>query len=65
MKAEGIPVKVIKEKLGIKSDSQIYTWWYCRDGELNRLKQPIGKQYSFDHGPKLTIDISFTTRGTK
>lgn len=57
MKAEGIPVKVIKEKLGIKSNSQVYTWWYWfRDGELNRLKQPIGKQYSFGHGPKLTTD---------
>lgn len=28
MKQDGIPVKVIQESLNIKSESQVYTWWY-------------------------------------
>ena len=52
MKKEGIPVKEIQRALNIKSPSQIYTWWYWyRDGHLHRLEQPVGKQYTFGHGP--------------
>ena len=28
LKEEGVPVKEIQEILNIKSESQIYTWWY-------------------------------------
>lgn len=55
LKDEGVPVKEIQEILNIKSESQIYTWWYWfRDEEHHRLVQPIGKQYSFGHGPQGT-----------
>lgn len=55
MREHGIPVANIQEILNIKSESQIYTWWYWyRDGEYHRLTQPIGKQYSLGHGPEGT-----------
>ena len=43
----------IMEKYGIKNKSQISTWvrWY-KQGELYRFDQPIGKQYTYGHGPK-------------
>ncbi|PCK22544.1 transposase [Bacillus pumilus] len=42
----------IMEKYNIKNVSQIKTWmkWY-RENQLYRFDQPIGKQYSFGHGP--------------
>lgn len=45
----------IMEKYGIKNVSQIKTWmrWY-RNNEMHRFDQPIGKQYSFGHGPVYT-----------
>lgn len=48
MRLEGIPVKEIMEELNIRNRSQVKTWmrWY-RSGELNRLEQPVGKQYSY------------------
>lgn len=53
LKNEGVPVKEIQKLLNIRSESQIYFWWYWyRDGEHHRLTQPIGKQYSYGHGPK-------------
>ena len=53
MKLDGIPVKKIREALNIKSESQVYAWWYWyRDGQLHRLEQGAGKQYSFGHGPE-------------
>lgn len=55
MKQDGIPVKTIQEALNIKSESQVYAWWYWyRDGDLHRLEQPAGKQYTFGHGPEGT-----------
>lgn len=53
LKQEGAPVKEIQETLNIKSESQVYFWWYWfRDGEHHRLTQPQGKQYSYGHGPE-------------
>ena len=53
MKQDGIPVKTIQEVLNIKSESQVYAWWYWyRDGDLHRLEQPAGKQYTFGHVPE-------------
>ena len=42
----------IMEKHGIKSESQIHTWmrWYWSN-EIYRFDQPIGKQYTYGHGP--------------
>ncbi len=44
--------KEIMEKYGIKNVSQIKTWmkWY-RENQIHRFDQPIGKQYSYGHGP--------------
>lgn len=57
MKSVGVPVKEITEELGMKSESQVYTWRYWfKKGAFQRLKQPIGKQYSYGHGPKATSD---------
>ncbi|MFB4166329.1 helix-turn-helix domain-containing protein, partial [Alteribacillus sp. JSM 102045] len=43
----------IMEKYGIKNVSQIKTWmkWY-KTGEMYRFDQPIGKQYTYGHGPE-------------
>lgn len=55
LREEGYSVKEIQKLLDIKSESQIYTWWYWyRDGEHHRLSQPIGKQYSYGLGPEGT-----------
>ncbi|MFE8700051.1 IS3 family transposase [Cytobacillus sp. FJAT-54145] len=42
----------IIKKYGIKNVSQIKTWmkWY-RENQIHRFDQPIGKQYSYGHGP--------------
>lgn len=47
-----LTTKEIIEKYGIKKKSQVETWmrWY-RSNELYRLDQPIGKQYTYGHGP--------------
>lgn len=51
MKKAGKSNKVIMETLGIKNDSQIYTWmrWH-KNEELYRFHQPVGKQYSYGKG---------------
>ena len=48
-----LTLKEIMEKYGIKNKSQIQTWmrWY-RGNEIHRFDQPIGKQYSYGHGPE-------------
>lgn len=45
--------KEIMDKYGIKNVSQIKTWmkWY-RENQIHRFDQPIGKQYSYGHGPE-------------
>jgi transposase len=47
----------IMEKYGIKNVSQIKTWmkWY-RENQIYRFDQPIGKQYSYGHGPESSND---------
>jgi len=42
----------IMDKYGIINISQIKTWmrWY-KSGEMHRFDQPIGKQYTYGHGP--------------
>ena len=46
-------IKQVLEGLNIRNHSQLKTWmkWY-RNGELHRLEQPVGKQYTFGKGPE-------------
>lgn len=43
----------IMKKYRIKNKSQVETWmrWY-RKNELYRFDQPVGKQYTYGHGPE-------------
>ncbi|WP_155961339.1 IS3 family transposase [Sporosarcina sp. P33] len=52
-----LTTKEIMEKHGVKNKSQIETWmrWY-RANEIYRFDQPIGKQYTFGHGPELSSE---------
>ncbi|CAM4213196.1 helix-turn-helix domain-containing protein [Paenibacillus phoenicis] len=58
MKMSGTPVKEIMEQLNIRNKTQAETWmrWY-RNGEQNRLEQPVGKQYSYGKGPEHTSEL--------
>lgn len=51
MKKAGKSNRVIMETLGIKNDSQIYTWmrWH-ENNEIYRLHQAVGKQYTHGKG---------------
>ncbi|MBG9734182.1 transposase [Paenibacillus alvei] len=53
MRLAGIPVKEVMNELNIKNVTQLKVWmkWY-REGELHRLEQPVGKQYSYGKGPE-------------
>ena len=52
LKEAGYSVKEIQVMLDFKSESQVYTWYYWyRDGEIERLSQSTGQQYSYGHGP--------------
>lgn len=53
MKLEDASTKEILDQLNIRNKTQVQTWmrWY-RNGELHRLEQPVGKQYSFGKGPE-------------
>ena len=57
MRLAGIPVKQILDELNIRNYSQLKTWmkWY-RNGEIHRLYQPVGKQYTFGKGPKFSTE---------
>jgi transposase len=57
-KLEGIlTTKEIMKKYDIKNKSQVETWmrWY-KKGEIYRFDQPIGKQYTFGHGPEFASE---------
>jgi len=58
MKKAGKSNNVIMETLGIKNDSQIYTWmrWYEND-ELHRFHQPVGKQYTYGKRMKQLSEV--------
>ena len=53
MRLAGIPVKQVLEELNIKNKTQLKIWmkWH-REGEIHRLHQPVGKQYTFGKGPE-------------
>ncbi|WP_095205971.1 IS3 family transposase [Paenibacillus sp. O199] len=58
MRLAEVPVKEVMEKLGIRNESQLKTWmrWY-RKGEVHRLEQPVGKQYSYGKGPGHSTEL--------
>ncbi|MBD7946423.1 IS3 family transposase [Psychrobacillus sp. Sa2BUA9] len=53
MRLAKVPVKEVMEELNIRNKTQLKTWmaWY-RNGEIHRLHQPVGKQYTFGKGPE-------------
>lgn len=52
MKLAGIPVKEIMKEFNVKSETQVYIWYYWhRDCEFYRFNQPIGKKYIYGHDP--------------
>lgn len=58
MRLAGIPMKEVMEQLNIRNNTQLKTWikWY-RNGELNRLEQPVGKQYTYGKGPEYASEL--------
>lgn len=67
MRLNGVPTKQVMNELNIRNITQLKVWmkWY-REGQLHRLEQPVGKQYSFAKGPtfaseteKLHAEIRF------
>ncbi len=58
MRLEGIPVREVMNELGIRNKTQLKVWlrWY-RNGELYRLEQPVGKQYSYGKGPEVESEV--------
>jgi transposase len=57
-KLEGkLTTREIMGKYDIKNKSQVETWvrWY-KKGEIYRFDQPIGKQYSYGHGPEFASE---------
>lgn len=58
MRNAGMTVKEVMEQLNIRNKTQVETWmrWY-RSGELNRLEQPVGKQYTYGKGPEYSSEL--------
>jgi hypothetical protein len=58
MRLANVPVREVMELLNIRNETQLKTWmrWY-RAGELQRLEQPVGKQYSYGKGPEHQSEI--------
>ncbi|KAF6577587.1 IS3 family transposase [Paenibacillus sp. EKM211P] len=58
MRLARVPVKEVMEQLGIRNKTQLKTWmrWY-RKGEVHRLEQPVGKQYSYGKGPEHSSEL--------
>lgn len=59
MRLAKVPVKVVMEELNIRNNTQLKRWmhWY-RNGEMHRLRQPVGKQYAFGKGPEFESETS-------
>ncbi|WP_342427714.1 hypothetical protein [Paenibacillus sp. FSL L8-0158] len=54
------------EQLGIRNKTQLKTWmrWY-RKGEVHRLEQPLGKQYSYGKGPEHSSELEKVKAGER
>ncbi len=59
LRLAGVPIKEVMEQLQIRNYTQLKVWmkWY-REGELHRLEQPVGKQYSFGKGPRYDSELA-------
>lgn len=58
MKLAGYKNKDIMSELNIRNKSQIKSWmkWF-RANKLERLAQPIGKQYKYGKGPAYASEV--------
>ncbi|MNI05959.1 hypothetical protein D3C73_589260 [compost metagenome] len=58
MRMQGVPVKTVMNELNIRNKTQLKTWmrWY-REGQLHRLQQPVGKQYTYGKGSEYTSEV--------
>ncbi|MUT65617.1 helix-turn-helix domain-containing protein [Paenibacillus sp. NEAU-GSW1] len=58
LRLKGVSVREVMDQLNIRNKSQVETWmrWY-RNGELHRLEQPVGKQYSYGKGPEYISEV--------
>ncbi|WP_416340699.1 IS3 family transposase [Vagococcus bubulae] len=51
MKIEGKTTREIMNKLNIRNETQVNTWWrWYRNGESYRFSQGVGKQYTYGKG---------------
>lgn len=59
MRLAGVSVNEVLLQLNIGNYAQLKTWmtWYI-NGEMYRLKQPVGKQYSHGKGPEFESKTS-------
>ncbi|SDL98415.1 hypothetical protein SAMN05443253_101374 [Bacillus sp. OK048] len=59
MRLTKVLVKEVMEELNIRNKTQLKTWmrWY-RNGEIHRLHQPVGKQYTFGKGPEFDSETA-------
>jgi len=59
MRLAGVSVKDVMDELNIRNKTQLKTWmrWH-RNGEIHRLEQPVGKQYSYGKGPELSDELA-------
>ncbi len=58
MRLAGVTKKQIMQELSIKNKTPIQQWmrWY-HSGDVHRLQQPVGKQYSFGKGPMYVSEL--------
>ena len=58
MRLAGVTKKQIMRELNIKNKTQIQQWmrWY-RNGDIHRLQQPVGKQYTYGKGPEYHSEL--------
>ena len=59
MRIAGVSVQEVMEQLNIRNKTQVETWlrWH-RNGEIHRLEQPVGKQYSYGKGPEFSDELA-------
>lgn len=59
MRLAGVSVNEVLLQPNIRNHAQLKTWmtWYI-NGEMHRLKQPVGKKYSHGKGPEFESKTS-------
>lgn len=58
LRMQGVPVKDVMSELNIRNKTKLKTWmsWY-REGQLHRLQQSVGKQYTYGKGNTYTSEV--------